>query len=132
MIGFIAFVCIFSDLSPPFRDLFLSCLASQYTATNLGQLHVGPSVFTPFVVSNNSNDTSCHLLFAHSVPGAKPSSLRTLSLYLPSEAVNVTLILEPKKQSLEEVCVPKDTQLVNGETRAKTQDTDSRVHALAC
>ena len=58
-------------------------------------------------------------------------ALHTLSLSLPYEVDNVILILQPKKWSLREACVPKDTQLVNGETRTETPDSDSRAWALA-
>ena len=63
--------------------------------------------------------------------GAKLGALHTLSLSLPYEVDNVILIVQPKKWSLKEACVPKDTQLVNGETRIETPDSDSRARALA-
>ena len=43
--------------------------------------------------------------------GAKLGALHTLSLSLPYEVDNVILIVQPKKWSLKEACVPKDTQL---------------------
>lgn len=49
----------------------------------------------------------------YSVLGATLGALHTLSLSLPYEVDNVILILQPKKWSLREDCVPKDTQRVN-------------------
>lgn len=65
------------------------------------------------------------------VLGAKTGSLHMLSFYLPYEIDDVILILQPRKWDLIETCVPKDTQLVNGEMRIETHDVDSGAHALA-
>ena len=107
-----------------------SCLVSQYPATCLGQNTHQSFCFPALSCLYNSSDVSghlpCILLCAGSV-----GALHTLSLSLPYEVDNVILILQPKKWSLREACVPKDTQLVNGETRTETADSDSRACTLA-
>ena len=100
-----------------------SCLVSQYPPTSLGQNTRQSFRLPALSCLYNSSDVSCHLPCSHSVLGAKLGALHTLALSLPYEVDNVILILQPKKWSLREACVPKDTQLVNGETRIETPVT---------
>lgn len=131
MTGFLIFVCVFSDLSLPFWTSLplLFCVTVRCNQSR-------PNTRWSFCLHSlscfhNNSDVSCHLLCARSVLGAKLSALHILSLSLPYEVDDVILILQPMKWSLREASVPKDTQLVNGETRIETQDSDSRAHALA-
>ena len=96
---------------------------SQYPPTSLGQNTRQSFRLPALSCLYNSSDVSCHLPCIHSVLGAKLGALHTLALSLPYEVDNVILILQPKKWSLREACVPKDTQLVNGETRIETPVT---------